>query len=87
MGDFNIDLLKADTNDHVNTFYNNMTSPFFALYSLQPTRPKSKTVINNILIQLNKPWINKNILALMKMINDQLLHRYCKAKETYLWRI
>ena len=35
MGDFNIDLLKAVTNDNVNPFYNNMTSHFFAPYILQ----------------------------------------------------
>ena len=28
----------------------------------------------------SKPWINKNILAHMKK-HDELLHRYCKAKE------
>ena len=39
MGDFNIDLLKADTN--INAFCNNMTSHFFAPYILQTTRPKS----------------------------------------------
>ena len=50
MGDFNIDLLKTDTNDKVNAFYNNVTSHFFAPYILQPTRPKSKTLIDNILI-------------------------------------
>ena len=45
MGDFNIDLLKTDTNDNANAFYNNVTSHFFA-----PTRSKSKTLIDNILI-------------------------------------
>ena len=44
------DLLKTDTNDKVNAFYNNVTSHFFAPYILQPTRPKSKTLIDNILI-------------------------------------
>ena len=50
MGDINIDLLKTDTNDSVNVFYNNVTSHFFAPYILQPTRSKSKTLIDNILI-------------------------------------
>ena len=50
MGDFNIDLLKTDTNEEANTFYNAMTSHFFAPYILQPTRPQSKSLIDNILI-------------------------------------
>ena len=45
MGDFNIDLLKTDTNDKVNAFYNNVISHFFAPYILQPTGPKSKLII------------------------------------------
>ena len=52
MGDFNIDLLETGTNDKVNAFYNNVTSHFFAPYILQPIRPKSKTLIDNILINL-----------------------------------
>ena len=43
MGDFNIDLLKADTNDNVDKFDNNITSHFFAPYIFQPTTPKSTT--------------------------------------------
>ena len=40
MGNFNIDLLKNDTNEDVNSFYD-MMSP-------QPTRTKSKCLIDNI---------------------------------------
>ena len=50
MGDFNIDLLKIDSNEDANSFYINMTSHFFAPYILQPTRPISKTLIDNIFI-------------------------------------
>ena len=50
MGDFNIDLLKQDSNENANFFYNCMSSHFFAPYILQPTRPVSKTLIDNILI-------------------------------------
>ena len=32
MGDFNIDLLKADTNDNVNAFYNNDFSLFCTIH-------------------------------------------------------
>ena len=48
MGDFNIDLLKKDSNDDVNSFYNIMTSHFFAPYVLQPSRLISNTSIDNI---------------------------------------
>jgi len=48
LGDFNIDLLKLDTRDEINTFYNCLSSHFFAPYILQPTRPISKSLIDNI---------------------------------------
>ena len=50
VGDFNIDLLKSNTNNDINLFYNNMTTHFFTPYILQPTRPISKSLIDNILI-------------------------------------
>ena len=50
VGDFNIDFLKNDSTEDVDTFYNSMNSHLFALYILQPTRPKSKSFIDNILI-------------------------------------
>ena len=50
MGDFNIDLLKADNMDCISDFYNCMTSHFFAPYIMQPTRLMSKTLIDNIFI-------------------------------------
>ena len=50
VGDFNIDLLKCDTNDNINLFYNTLTSNFFAPYILQPTRFASESLIDNILI-------------------------------------
>ena len=48
MGDLSIDILKTDTIDNVNVFYNSVTSHFFAPYILQPTRTISKTLIDNI---------------------------------------
>ena len=48
MGDLSIDILKTDTIDNVNVFYNSVTSHFFAPHILQPTRPISKTLIDNI---------------------------------------
>ena len=37
MGDFNVDLLKINSHNHSNEFYNNLTSHFFTPYILQPT--------------------------------------------------
>jgi len=48
MGDFNINLLKIDTNVAVNDFFNTMSSSFFTPFVLQPTRLQSKTLIDNI---------------------------------------
>ena len=50
MGDFNIDLLKTDSVPSSNHFFNTMNSKFFAPYILQPTRPASKTLIDNIFL-------------------------------------
>ena len=50
MGDFNIDLLKVDSNEESNTYYNIVTSHFCIPFILQPTRLKSKTLIDNIFI-------------------------------------
>ena len=49
-GDFNIDLLKSDFQEDINIFFNTMTSHFFAPYIMQPTRPSSKSLIDNIFI-------------------------------------
>ena len=49
LGDFNIDLIKVEVNDDANDFYN-MSSYFFSPFILQPTRPTSKTLIDNIFI-------------------------------------
>ena len=50
MGDFNINLLNAETNTNISEFYDNTSSHFFAPYILQPTRltKNSKTLIDNI---------------------------------------
>ena len=48
MGDYNINLLKIDTNEDTNLFYNNLSLHFFTRFVLQPTRLCSKTLIDNI---------------------------------------
>ena len=71
MGDFNIDFLKTDTNDNVNAFYNSAKSHFFAPYILQPTRPISKTRIDNIFINsVEYPSHSGNLTI---QISDHLL--------------
>ena len=48
MGDFNIDLLKSSGDNAAGKFYNSLSSYFFTPYILQPTRLRSKTLIDNI---------------------------------------
>ena len=50
MGDFNINLLKSDTKSEVSEFFDNLSSHFFAPYSLQPARLASVsiTLIDNV---------------------------------------
>ena len=48
MGDFNIDLLKCDSNNDSNSFYNMLSSNFFTPSVLQPTRRHTKTLIDNL---------------------------------------
>ena len=50
VGDFNIDLLKYDRDNHANEFYNTMTSNFYSPFILQPTHPISKSLIDNIFL-------------------------------------
>ena len=38
MDDFNIKMLNSETKTNITEFYDNMSSRFFALYILQPTR-------------------------------------------------
>ena len=48
MGNFNVDLLKINSHTESNEFHNNLNSHFFTPYILQPTRLRSKTLIDNI---------------------------------------
>ena len=66
LGDFNIDLHEVEKNDGANDYYNNMTSYFFSPYILQPTRPTSKTLIDNIFINsLEYKFISSNLTILL----------------------
>ena len=48
MGDFNIDFLKTTGNNAASQFYNSLQSYFYTPFILQPTRLRSKTLIDNI---------------------------------------
>ena len=48
MGDFNVDLLKTTDNNAAGDFYNMFSSYFFTPFVLQPSRLRSKTLIDNI---------------------------------------
>ena len=48
MGDFNVDLLKSTGDNAASMFYNSLSSYFYTPYILQPTRLRSKTLIDNI---------------------------------------
>ena len=64
MGDFNIDLLKIDSQKETNKFFTNLTSYFFAPYVLQSSRPVSKTLIDNIFINsIEFPSYSGNITS------------------------
>ena len=70
MGDFNIDLLKVDSNEEANAYYNIVTSHFFIPFILQPTRLKSKTLIDNIFINsIEYPSYSGNLTI---QLSDQL---------------
>lgn len=49
-GDFNIDLLKSDTDDHTKDFFDTLTSNLFVPHITLPTRitNRSQTLIDNI---------------------------------------
>ena len=48
MGDFNIDFLRSGGNNLSSKFYNSLQSYFYTPFILQPTRLRSKTLIDNI---------------------------------------
>ena len=64
-------MLVSSLSFEVASFYNNVTSHFFAPYILKPTRPKSKTLIDNILINsVEYPSHSGNLTI---QISDHLL--------------
>ena len=60
-GDFNIDLLKIETDDSINNFYNSLTMNLFVPHITLPTRitSHSQTLIDNIFS--NDPNFNQGV--------------------------
>ena len=80
-GDFNIDLLKYDTNKKYQEFYNLMTTCGYLPQILQPTRitETSSTIIDNIYTNnLNNDIISGNVLI---QISDHLPQFSCINKD------
>ena len=50
MGDFNVDLLASVGNNSATEFYNSLSSYFFTPFVLQPTRLRSKKLIDHIFL-------------------------------------
>ena len=71
MGDFNIDLLKTSSNNSAGDFFNNLSSHFFTPFVLQPSRLKSKTLIDNIF--LNSLEYQSNSGNLLLELADHLM--------------
>ena len=65
MGDFNVDLLKSSGNNNTaSDFFNNLSSHLFTPFVLQPTRLKSKTLIDNIFVNTLEYQSNSGNLLL-----------------------
>ena len=71
VGDFNINLLNAGLADDISLFYNTLTSYFFAPFILQPSRPISGTLIDNIII--NSIEFNSTSGNITIQISDHLI--------------
>ena len=71
MGDFNVDLLKANSHNGSSEFYNNLSSHFFTPYIMNPTRLHSKTLIDNIFF--NSLEYNSMSGNLLIEISDHLI--------------
>ena len=50
MGDFNVDLITSNGNNAASEFFNTLSSYFYTPFILQPTRLRSKTLIDNIFL-------------------------------------
>ena len=71
MGDFNVDLITSCGNNAASDFFNTMSSYFYTPFILQPTRLRSKTLIDNIFLNsLEYTALSGNIL---RELSDHLV--------------
>ena len=73
-GDFNIDMLKINENNHVSNFFNTVTSHTFFPKTTLPTRfsDRNCTLIDNFLCKLSPTIINSKAGILMNNLSDHL---------------
>ena len=71
MGDFNVDLMRSIGDNAAGDFYNNFSSYFFTPFVLQPTRLRSKTLIDNIF--LNSLEYGSSSGNLLYEVSDHLM--------------
>ena len=78
MGDFNVDLLKSSGNNNTaSDLLNNLSSHFFTPFVLQPTRLKSRTLIDNIFVMITSLLTHQNtnrIVEIYFLHNLIILH-------------
>ena len=85
MGDFNIDFLKSLGNNAASKFYSSLQSYFYTPFILQPTRLRSKTLIDNIFFNsLDYHSLSGNILFELSDHLTQFLILEGYAKERNL---
>ena len=85
MGDFNINLLKSDSNLNASYFNNIISSNSFTPFILQPTRLQSKTLIDNILFNsLEHQILSGNILIELSdhLIQFLFIKNYTRKPKT-----
>ena len=71
MGDFNVDLLTSNGNNAASEFFNTLSSYFYTPFILQPTRLRSKKLLDNIFFNsLDYPATSGNIL---RELSDHLI--------------
>lgn len=84
MGDFNIDFLKSLGSNAASKFYSSLQSYFYTPFILQPTRLRSKTLIDNIFFNsLDYHSLSGNLLFELSdhLTQFLILEGYVKERE------
>ena len=84
MGDFNIDFLKSLGSNAASKFYSSLQSYFYTPFILQPTRLRSKTLIDNIFFNsLDYHSLSGNLLYELSdhLTQFLILEGYVKERE------